>query len=98
MLTCVSVSISALGLATPTAVMVGTGMGAKHGILIKGGDCLEAARKVSAIIFDKTGTLTQGRPTVTDFTIFEEGVSQEEFFSLIGSAESGSEHPLGKAL
>jgi len=97
----------ALGLATPTAVMVGTGIGAKNGVLIKGGEALQMARKVSAIIFDKTGTLTRGSPTVTDSRLFmseddddQEGgdISQAQFLRMIGSAESGSEHPLGKAI
>lgn len=88
----------ALGLATPTAVMVGTGIGAKHGILIKGGAALQSARSVSAIIFDKTGTLTVGKPSVTATRIFVDDLEESEFFTLIGSAESGSEHPLGKAV
>ena len=87
-----------LALATPTAVMVGTGVGARNGILIKGGVALELAHKVSAVLFDKTGTLTSGRPSVTDFRLFAETVDEDEFFRLIGSAESGSEHPLGKAI
>jgi len=87
-----------LALATPTAVMVGTGVGARNGILIKGGVALELAHKVSAVIFDKTGTLTSGHPSVTDFRLFVDTVDELEFFRLIGSAESGSEHPLGKAI
>lgn len=114
----------ALGLATPTAVMVGTGVGAKNGILIKGGEALETAHKVSAIIFDKTGTLTHGKPVVTDTFIFQgtarilrfyiacakcvvdvvvlwlraEDVSEVQFYSIFGTAENGSEHPLGRAI
>lgn len=88
----------ALGLATPTAVMVGTGIGAKNGILIKGGEALETARKITAIAFDKTGTLTLGKPKVTDTIIVDASLSEIEFYSLIGSAENGSEHPLGRAI
>mmetsp|Transcript_10136 Transcript_10136/g.23760 ORF Transcript_10136/g.23760 Transcript_10136/m.23760 type:complete len:834 (-) Transcript_10136:2049-4550(-) len=87
-----------LGLATPTAVMVGTGVGAKLGCLIKGGEPLETAHRVTAIIFDKTGTLTHGKPAVTDVQIMTKRVSEADFFRLVGSAESGSEHPLGKAI
>merc|ERR1711916_309894 len=87
-----------LGLATPTAVMVGTGNGARHGVLIKGGDVLERAHNVSAIVFDKTGTLTHGKPRVTDVVRMGTNWSEEEFFSFISIAERNSEHPLGQAL
>jgi Cu+-exporting ATPase len=83
-----------LGLATPTAVMVGTGVAAKNSILIKGGEALEKAHKIHTIIFDKTGTLTVGTPSVTDYLLFG-SISEEEFFQIVGSAESGSEHPIG---
>ena len=89
----------ALGLATPTAIMVGTGKGAENGILIKGGDSLESAHKITAIAFDKTGTITNGKPVVTDFYLNEESsIDRIEVISLIGSAESGSEHPLADAI
>jgi len=87
----------ALGLATPTAILVGTGKGAEKGILIKGGESLETAHKLDVIVFDKTGTLTQGEAVVTDvFT--QDGVSQDELLRLAGSAEKSSEHPLGEAV
>jgi Cu+-exporting ATPase len=87
----------ALGLATPTAIMVGTGKGAEYGILIKGGEPLEAACKVKAIIFDKTGTLTKGQPEVTD--IVANGLSDEqEILTLAASLEKLSEHPLADAI
>ncbi len=88
----------ALGLATPTAVMVGTGVGATNGILIKGGEPLETTHKVNAIIFDKTGTLTHGKPVVTDVVIINEKYTEEQALFFAGSAEKGSEHPLGKAI
>nr|CCA15286.1 heavy metal ATPase putative [Albugo laibachii Nc14] len=88
----------ALGLATPTAVMVGTGIGAEHGVLIKGGGPLEAAHKVNTILFDKTGTLTAGQPIVTDFVVSSKEYAAEKLICLAGSAELGSEHPLGKAI
>jgi Cu+-exporting ATPase len=87
----------ALGLATPTAIMVATGKGAEHGILIKGGDPLEAACKIKAIIFDKTGTITKGRPELTDIvglTIPDE----EEILTLAAALEAQSEHPLSEAI
>ncbi|XP_021730778.1 copper-transporting ATPase RAN1-like isoform X1 [Chenopodium quinoa] len=87
----------ALGLATPTAVMVATGVGAKHGVLIKGGDALERAQKVNYVIFDKTGTLTQGKATVTTAKVFT-GMDRGEFLRLVASAEASSEHPLAKAV
>ncbi|GMF20680.1 unnamed protein product [Phytophthora lilii] len=88
----------ALGLATPTAVMVGTGVGAERGVLIKGGEPLQTAHNVNTIIFDKTGTLTIGKPVVTDMLVFSKKLSSHELVTLAGSAELGSEHPLGSAI
>ncbi|MDR2421573.1 MAG: heavy metal translocating P-type ATPase [Oscillospiraceae bacterium] len=89
----------ALGLATPTAIMVGTGKGAEHGILIKGGEALETAHKINAIVFDKTGTITEGKPRVTDIlTAGGDSPGSEELLLLAASAEAGSEHPLGQAV
>ncbi|MGL5693817.1 MAG: heavy metal translocating P-type ATPase [Peptostreptococcaceae bacterium] len=87
----------ALGLATPTAIMVGTGKGAENGILIKGGEALELAHKINTIIFDKTGTITEGKPKVTDVVITEY-ISEQELLELACSAEKNSEHPLGEAI
>ncbi|MBC7357479.1 MAG: copper-translocating P-type ATPase, partial [Desulfacinum sp.] len=87
----------AMGLATPTAVMVGTGLGAESGILIKSGESLETAHKIDTILFDKTGTLTRGEPQVTD-VVPADGVSPEELLRVAGSLESASEHPLGRAV
>jgi len=87
----------ALGLATPTAIMVGTGRGAALGILIKGGESLEQSGRIGAVIFDKTGTLTRGKPEVTDLVPVA-GVSEAELLLLAASLEQGSEHPLAKAL
>ena len=87
----------ALGLATPTAVMVGTGLGAEHGILIKGGESLETAHKLDTVVFDKTGTLTRGEPEVTDVVALEP-FSGEDVLKLAAGAESRSEHPLGRAV
>jgi len=87
----------ALGLATPTAIMVGTGKGAELGILFKGGEALETAHKVNTIIFDKTGTITEGKPQVTDI-IPAAGISRERLLQIAASAEKGSEHPLGEAI
>ena len=87
----------ALGLATPTAIMVGTGKGAEKGILIKGGDALEAAHKVKYVIFDKTGTITHGEPKVTDILSFN-GSSEKEILTLAASLEQHSEHPLAEAI
>ena len=86
----------ALGLATPTAIMVGTGKGAENGVLIKGGEALETAFKINTIVFDKTGTITEGKPKVTD--IITKGLAENEVLSLAASAEKGSEHPLGEAI
>jgi Cu+-exporting ATPase len=87
----------ALGLATPTAIMVGTGKGAQHGVLFKSGEALEAAHRVDTIVFDKTGTLTRGEPQVTD-VLPAPGFGELEVLSLAASAERGSEHPLGEAI
>lgn len=87
----------ALGLATPTAIMVGTGKGAENGILIKGGEALETLHKINTIVFDKTGTITEGKPTVTD-VIPIGGMEAEQLLQITASAEKGSEHPLGEAI
>jgi len=84
----------ALGLATPTAIMVATGKGAENGILIKSGEALETAHKINTIVFDKTGTITEGKPKVTDI-IAAEGLTKERLLQLAASAEKGSEQPLG---
>ena len=86
----------ALGLATPTAIMVGTGKGAKKGILIKGGEALEAAHRIKYVILDKTGTITKGKPEVTDIVHFD--IGGQEFLKVVASIESGSEHPLAEAI
>jgi len=92
----------ALGLAIPTAIMVGTGKGAENGILLKGGDSLEAINKINTIVFDKTGTLTVGKPKVSvilsEKQLTNTGVSEDELLYYAGSAEMGSEHPLGQAI
>jgi Cu+-exporting ATPase len=87
----------ALGLATPTAVMVGTGKGAENGILIRGGESLETAHKLDTIVFDKTGTLTKGEPEITDI-ITVNGFSEEEILKYAACAEKNSEHPLAEAI
>ncbi|KAK7406142.1 hypothetical protein VNO78_07762 [Psophocarpus tetragonolobus] len=87
----------ALGLATPTAVMVGTGVGASQGVLIKGGQALESAHKVDCIVFDKTGTLTVGKPVIVRTELLTKMVLQE-FYELVAAVEVNSEHPLGKAI
>ena len=87
----------AMGLATPTSIMVGTGKGAESGILIKGGEALEGAHKLDAVVLDKTGTLTKGEPELTDL-VPTNGVPEEELLRIAASAESGSEHPLGEAI
>src|SRR5216117_786732 len=87
----------ALGIATPAAIMVGTGKGAENGLLIKGGEYLEKAHKLTTVVFDKTGTLTKGMPSVTD--VVPVGAYQvDEVLRIAASAESGSEHPLGAAM
>jgi Cu+-exporting ATPase len=87
----------ALGLATPTAIMVGTGKGAENGILIKSGDALETAYKIKAIVFDKTGTLTHGKPVVTEVETFD-GLNHDGVFAVAAALERGSEHPLAEAI
>ena len=87
----------ALGLATPTAIMAGTGKGAENGILIKGGESLETAHKMNAVIFDKTGTLTKGEPELTD-VVTSNGYDKKKLLTYAASIEKGSEHPLGEAI
>ncbi len=87
----------ALGLATPTAIMVGTGKGAENGVLIKSGVALETTHKLNTIVFDKTGTITEGKPVVTDI-LSVNGTTEEELLQLTASSEKGSEHPLGEAI
>ncbi len=86
----------ALGLATPTAIMVGTGLGAKHGILIKSGEALEISHKVNAVVLDKTGTITEGKPRVTQ--IVSRTLKEMELLRIAASCEQVSEHPLGQAI
>ena len=85
-----------LGLATPTALMVGTGKGAELGVLIKGGEALQQAHRITTVVLDKTGTITRGKPMVTDVHPF--GVQEEELLQIAASVEAGSEHPLGAAI
>src|SRR4030042_454461 len=87
----------ALGLATPTAIMVGTGKGAENGILIKNGEALETAHRVDTVVFDKTGTLTKGKPEVTDIVPYGSS-SRKDVLRMAAIAEKGSEHPLGDAI
>lgn len=86
----------ALGLATPTAIMVGTGLGANHGILIKSGEALEISHKVDAVVLDKTGTITEGKPTVMQ--VISHSESEEKLLQIAASCEQVSEHPLGAAI
>ncbi len=88
----------ALGLATPTAIMVGTGLGAKKGILIKNGEALERGKKIDVVVFDKTGTLTEGKPKVTDIISLSSDIPEKDLLSYAGSLEKLSEHPLAKAV
>ena len=87
----------AMGLATPTSIMVGTGRGAEMGILIKGGEALEATHALDTVVLDKTGTLTKGEPELTDVVVTN-GITENELLRLVASAERGSEHPLGEAI
>lgn len=87
----------ALGLATPTALMVGSGMGAENGVLIRKGEAIQVMKEVDTIILDKTGTITEGKPRVTDIVGFN-GMPDEKLLQLAASVESGSEHPLGRAI
>jgi Cu+-exporting ATPase len=87
----------ALGLATPTSIMVGTGKGAENGVLFRDAEALERLHKVRAVVLDKTGTLTEGRPRVTDVVVAD-GAREDEMLRLAASAERGSEHPLGEAI
>ncbi|WP_085829333.1 heavy metal translocating P-type ATPase [Clostridium massiliodielmoense] len=87
----------ALGLATPTAIMVSSGKGAENGVLIKGGEALETAHKINTVIFDKTGTITEGKPEVTD-VITKKEYDKDYILKLVASAEKASEHPLGEAI
>ncbi|GKU23369.1 heavy metal translocating P-type ATPase [Clostridium folliculivorans] len=86
----------ALGLATPTAIMVGTGKGAEYGVLIKSGEALETSYKINTVVFDKTGTITEGKPKVTD--IVTVNIEENQLLTYAASAEKGSEHPLGEAI
>ncbi len=88
----------AMGLATPTSIMVGTGRGAQLGVLVKNGEALEMAQKVRTIVFDKTGTLTHGNPSLTDFLLVSDRFEKNALLSMLASAESSSEHPLAEAL
>jgi Cu+-exporting ATPase len=86
-----------MGLATPTSIMVGTGKGAERGILVRGGEALEAAHRLTTVVLDKTGTLTTGEPHLTD-VVTTDGFSEDELLALAASAEKDSEHPLGEAI
>jgi len=89
----------ALGLATPTAIMVGTGRGAENGVLIKGGESLETAHRIQTVVLDKTGTITEGKPALTDVVVStDSGIDESELLRLAASAEAASEHPLGEAI
>jgi Cu+-exporting ATPase len=88
----------AMGLATPTAIMVGTGKGAENGILFRSGEGLERAGKIKIVVLDKTGTITRGQPAVTDVIVGKTGLGEAELLRLAASVEKGSEHPLGEAI
>ena len=87
-----------LGLATPTAIMVGTGLGARRGILIKNGEALERAEAIDVVMLDKTGTLTEGRPKVVDVIAMQSGMAPDDFLRIAAGLESLSEHPLARAI
>src|SRR5699024_2187327 len=87
----------ALGLATPTALMVGSGLGAENGVLIRKGEAIQLMKDVDTIILDKTGTVTEGQPSVTDIRTFND-IEEEELLRWAAAAEGGSEHPLGRAI
>ncbi|HKZ26829.1 MAG TPA: copper-translocating P-type ATPase, partial [Rubrobacteraceae bacterium] len=87
----------AMGLATPTSIMVGTGKGAERGILVKGGEALERAHELTTVVLDKTGTLTKGEPELTDI-VATNGLEEDELLRFVASVERGSEHPLGEAI
>ena len=95
---CVVACPCALGLATPTAVMVGTGVAAQHGVLIKGAAALERAYHVAHVVFDKTGTLTRGKPTVAAHRVLQTGFPVQQFLRLLASVENVSEHVLARAI
>jgi Cu+-exporting ATPase len=88
----------AMGLATPTAIMVGTGKGAENGILFRSADALERAGRINTVVLDKTGTITKGQPAVTGILLLTSGLTEDELLRLAASVEKGSEHPLGEAL
>ena len=88
----------AMGLATPTSIMVGTGRGAQLGVLVKNGTALETAEKVDTVVFDKTGTLTVGRPAVADIVVFADDLAENEMLRLVASMEQSSAHPLAEAI
>jgi len=88
----------ALGLATPTAILVGSGLGAERGLLIRGGDSLEAVHGLQRVVFDKTGTLTQGQPQVTDISALDTSFSETDLLRLAATVESGTRHPLARAI
>jgi Cu+-exporting ATPase len=88
----------AMGLATPTAIMVGTGQGAEAGILFRSGEALERAGKTDTVVLDKTGTITKGRPELTDILVVDKSVEENELLRIAASVERGSEHPLGEAI
>ena len=87
----------ALGIATPTAILAGVGKGAEYGVLLRSGEYVEKARKLTTVIFDKTGTLTKGEPSVTDIKTYSNYTTQSVLM-YAGAAEKGSEHPLAAAI
>ena len=87
----------ALGIATPTAILAGVGKGAEYGVLLRSGEYVEKARKLTTVIFDKTGTLTKGEPSVTDIKTYN-NFSEQDVLRFAGAAEKGSEHPLAEAI